>query len=319
MIVIESIGRKLKDAIDSGLKKLGKTLSEVEVEILDNGGLLFRKAKVRITVKDDNEQELTIANQIKPTKESETPKEVKPQSENRPKEVKPQGENKPKEVKPQGESRPKETKPQGENKPKEPITKKVPEVKKVAESVEPDVKDASAVAAEGELQNDQAALKKFMRTYDPITEEYATIVKDVLKELLEKMGAVSEFQATIENDGLYLELDKSLIGYHGEMLNTLELLLSAILKVKVDKYCYIQVDSCNYRQRHRERLIKYANRMAAKCLKIHRRVPLEPMNSNDRKIIHSALAKNNKIITRSEGEEPERRVVILYKRPDNRK
>ena len=53
MIVIESTGRKLKDAIDNGLAQLGKSLAEVDVEVLDNGGL-FRKAKVRITVQGED-------------------------------------------------------------------------------------------------------------------------------------------------------------------------------------------------------------------------------------------------------------------------
>ena len=51
---IEATGKKIDDAINAGLKELGVTLSEVNVEILEQGGF-FRKAKVRLTVEDDED------------------------------------------------------------------------------------------------------------------------------------------------------------------------------------------------------------------------------------------------------------------------
>ena len=70
------------------------------------------------------------------------------------------------------------------------------------------------------------------------------------------------------------------------------------------------LDTEGYRARREEALIRLANRMANRAVKTGRRVSMEPMNPYERRILHSALQGNPAVTTHSEGEEPNRHVVI---------
>jgi spoIIIJ-associated protein len=70
------------------------------------------------------------------------------------------------------------------------------------------------------------------------------------------------------------------------------------------------LDAEDYRNRRNETLIQLANRVAQKALKTGKDVSLEPMPSYERKVIHTALAENNRVKTSSDGTEPHRYVVI---------
>ena len=74
------------------------------------------------------------------------------------------------------------------------------------------------------------------------------------------------------------------------------------------------VDAENYRAKRQKTLEQLADRLAAKVIKTNKQVRLEPMNPYERKVIHATLQKNPEITTRSEGEEPYRRVVIELKK-----
>ena len=81
-----------------------------------------------------------------------------------------------------------------------------------------------------------------------------------------------------------------------------------------EKYIKVVVDAENYRAKRQKTLEQLANRLAAKVIKTKKYVRLEPMNPYERKVIHATLQQNRNITTRSEGEEPYRRVVIEYKK-----
>ena len=80
-----------------------------------------------------------------------------------------------------------------------------------------------------------------------------------------------------------------------------------------DKYLRVIVDAENYRSKREKTLEQLAYRLADKVQKSGRSVKLEPMNPYERKVIHAALQKNSRVTTRSEGEEPYRRVIIERK------
>ena len=75
-------------------------------------------------------------------------------------------------------------------------------------------------------------------------------------------------------------------------------------------YTRVTLDTENYRAKREEALTRLANRMANRAVKTGRKVVLEPMNPYERRILHSALQKNENVSTHSEGEEPNRHVVI---------
>ncbi len=104
------------------------------------------------------------------------------------------------------------------------------------------------------------------------------------------------------------------IGKRGVTLDSIQYLLSLIVNKHTDKFIRVIVDSSGYRKKREQTLISLAEKMANKVLTTNRPVKLEPMNSHERKIIHSALQDFDGVLTHSEGRDPYRRVVIQKER-----
>lgn len=114
---------------------------------------------------------------------------------------------------------------------------------------------------------------------------------------------------TIEGDNMGL-----LIGKRGQTLDSLQYLTSLVVNKNSEYYIRVKVDTEQYRERRKATLEKLARNIAAKVKRTRRPVSLEPMNPYERRIIHFALQNEKNIITRSEGEEPYRYVVISLKK-----
>jgi spoIIIJ-associated protein len=106
-----------------------------------------------------------------------------------------------------------------------------------------------------------------------------------------------------------------LIGYRGETLDSLQYLTSLVANKKNIEGIHkrILLDAENYRAKREKILINLANKIAKKVKQENRSITLEPMNANERRIIHLALQDDPDIETFSEGEEPNRRVTISLK------
>ena len=105
-----------------------------------------------------------------------------------------------------------------------------------------------------------------------------------------------------------------LIGRRGETLDALQYLTSLKVNRGREGYTRVTLDTENYRARREDTLIRLANRMANRAVRTGRRVSLEPMNPYERRIIHYALQQNEGVSTHSEGDEPNRHVVITVKK-----
>ena len=293
---IEATGKKIDDAINAGLKELGVTLSEVNVEILEQGGF-FRKAKVRLTVEDDEdlfvkkpvEKEAVAEVAAKPEKPA-----VKPEPKPAVKQDKPTGKPEVKAaVKPEQKK---------ENK---------PEPKPAAQKFE---KRQSADTRPAPIKPETAKPEAPVRPVDP---EQVKIATDYLEKVLSLMNVTAELKVDTSHGSIDIDIvsdDSSVIGHRGEVLDALQILAKRAVEEGNDKFVHVNVDSRNYRVKREQSLVALANRMAAKCVKTGRKVVLEPMSSTHRKIIHAALTDNDKVITKSEGKDPNRKVVILPKR-----
>lgn len=126
-----------------------------------------------------------------------------------------------------------------------------------------------------------------------------------------------DIQVNIEDDGDHMHIDMigdgqgTLIGYRGEVLDALQYLTSLQVNRNQDQFRRVTLDTENYREKREQTLINLAHRMAQKCSRTGRRVLLEPMNPYERRILHCALQDDPDVTTHSEGDEPNRRVVIL--------
>ncbi len=315
---IEATGKKIDDAINAGLKELGVTLSEVNVEILEQGGF-FRKAKVRLTVEDD--EELFVKKPVekeavaevatkpeKPTVKTEKPA-VKPEPKPAVKQDKPA-------VKPEPKPAVKQDKPAAKPEVKaavkpEPKKENKPEPKPAAQKFE---KRQSADTRPAPIKPETAKPEAPVRPVDP---EQVKIATDYLEKVLSLMNVTAELKVDTSHGSIDIDIvsdDSSVIGHRGEVLDALQILAKRAVEEGNDKFVHVNVDSRNYRVKREQSLVALANRMAAKCVKTGRKVVLEPMSSTHRKIIHAALTDNDKVITKSEGKDPNRKVVILPKR-----
>ena len=137
-----------------------------------------------------------------------------------------------------------------------------------------------------------------------------------LQELLNKMGVNGTVSAFENDEGIKLKIDSDtdglLIGRRGETLDALQYIVSLYENKdrKENGYRRISIDTEGYRARREDTLKRLARRNAMKVAKSGRSFAMEPMNPYERRVIHSALQSFRGVTTHSEGEEPNRRVII---------
>lgn len=150
-------------------------------------------------------------------------------------------------------------------------------------------------------------------------EGYARI-RAFVSGLLEHMGIQAEIEITArDNGGVNVNLSGSnmgaVIGHRGETLDAIQHLTNYAVNRGSDKHMHISVDAESYRAKREESLVRLAEKMAAKAIKYKRSMALEPMNSYERHVIHTALQDYEGVTTSSTGTEPNRRVVVSYEKP----
>ena len=149
--------------------------------------------------------------------------------------------------------------------------------------------------------------------------DYAAI-RSFLTGLLDRMGVKAEIEISPrESGGVNVNLSGSgmgaIIGRRGETLDAIQHLTNYVVNRDSDKRLRISVDAESYRAKREESLTKLAEKMAEKTIKYKRSMALEPMNSYERHVIHTALQNYEGVTTSSTGVEPNRRVVVSYVKP----
>ena len=150
-------------------------------------------------------------------------------------------------------------------------------------------------------------------------ESAAGKAKAFLAELTGLMGVNVEIAVGNDEEGnVFVQMTGDtlgiLIGRRGETLDAIQYLTSLKVNRGQEGYTRVTIDTENYRAKREDTLIRLANRMANRAVKTGRKVSMEPMNPYERRIIHSALQANQAVDTHSEGEEPNRHVVITLRK-----
>lgn len=150
--------------------------------------------------------------------------------------------------------------------------------------------------------------------------EYAEI-RNFLSGLLGRMGVKAEIKISPrEGGGVNVDLSGdsmgAIIGRRGETLDAIQHLTNYVINKGNDKRHHINVDAEQYRSKREDSLCRLAEKMAEKAIRYKRNMALEPMNSYERHVIHTALQNYKGVTTASTGEEPNRRVVVQYVRND---
>lgn len=250
--------KNVQKAIEEGLKSLNATQDEVDIKIIDDGGL-FKKATVELTL--DKEVEEIRQKELEQEEATTVKAKVETKKEEKPKEE-------PKAIKEEAKL---EAKKEG----------KKAEVKKEKEVA------GSAI-------------------------EFGT---NFLKGLFEKMNVQAEVSAVELENGTTFNASgenvSTLIGKRGETLNAIQDVLSNVLRNAGYRETRFYFDVENYKNRREISLTSLAERMANKAVKINKPIKLERMSAYERKIIHSHLQSFEGVTTKSEGEEPNRYLVII--------
>ena len=144
-----------------------------------------------------------------------------------------------------------------------------------------------------------------------------SIVQRFMKEIFDTMDLNVQVDLKEEAKDIYVDLKGDnmgiLIGRRGETLDALQYIVNIVVNKDNDDYRKVVIDIENYRKKREETLVRLANKVAERVVRLKKSVTLEPMNPYERRIIHSALQQNRKISTYSVGDEPNRKVVIALK------
>lgn len=154
--------------------------------------------------------------------------------------------------------------------------------------------------------------------------EYTPLQKaeDYVKKVISGFGIDVDIKGSYEDETVNIELVGNseevgkLIGRRGDTLDAIQYLTSLVVNKGEENYIRVTIDTENYRGKREETLIKLAKRMAGVVARSRKSVTLEPMNPNERRIIHSALQEYRNVTTYSTGKEPNRCIVIATKKKE---
>lgn len=157
---------------------------------------------------------------------------------------------------------------------------------------------------------------------EKIPDEELTVCEDhvalkFLEEVTKEMGLTLDITAKTGADSLYIDIQGkdsgTIIGKRGQTLDAIQYLTSLVVNKENQNYTRVVVDAENYRAKREKTLEKLALRLAGKVARTKRSIKLEPMNPYERKVIHATLQNHPQVTTRSEGQDPYRRVIIELK------
>ncbi len=149
---------------------------------------------------------------------------------------------------------------------------------------------------------------------EPTIEEQATIAAEFLRGLLKAFGLEGEVATSIDEDILRIEVTgdqtEALVGRKGVVMQSVLEITRTVVQRKTFGAPRMRIDINGYGERRREALRIYAGRQAERVKEDGVEIMLEPMNAADRKVVHDAIGEIESVRSYSEGEDPERAVVI---------
>ncbi len=176
--------------------------------------------------------------------------------------------------------------------------------------------EADEVSSESQEEKDFESTPKepaFERLND---EEMEAMIRDYIDRIMGAMDLAYTLSVDFNENEIDVSIDGKkeetgiVIGKHGSTLNGIQIVLSAMVNQRSEEFRRVIVDCSGYRKKREQVLKRIAGKTANKVLKTNKSIKLEPMNAQERRIIHACLANVDGIRTRSEGKDPHRRVVI---------
>ena len=325
MAFVEKTGKSVDEAVAAALEELKITAAEAVIEVLEEGkkgffGFGRKDARVRVSVKEAPAAEeaaapAPVAEKTVSEAASEAVNAVKEAADIAASTVAKKAES----VKAEAASA------------AEDFSKKAADAAedfgKKAEAAKDDAVD-SAISALNALKSEHYGRERSERPRREFREPRKYAVNDeavnAAREFLQKVFNAMRIDVVMEKfinkyDGsVTLRLHGAdmgiLIGKHGQTLDSLQYLTNLVANKNSTERVRVVIDVEDYRDRRIETLTRLARRLADKVKRTGERVALEPMNPHERKIIHMALQRDNRVTTLSEGDDPFRHVVIELKK-----
>lgn len=290
---IESTGRSIDEAIFHGLQQLEISIDGVEIEILqqESKGILgigARPAKVRLTEREP--EEVVMPDYLK---EQPRPNRDRPRRERSDRPRRERGDRNEREARMEREAQ-----------------------------LERESRGERPLRRERERKPERPEKPAIPYSLEAAQDNPGAIF---LQGLIQHMGVEGQVLAYVEEEGIRLCVDTPtmgvLIGHRGETLDAMQYLTSLAVNRnrKEEGYTRVTLDTEGYREKREETLARLARKIAGQVKASGRPRELEPMNPYERRVLHASLQNNPYVVTHSEGEEPNRRVVISPKPREARK
>ena len=181
--------------------------------------------------------------------------------------------------------------------------------------LEPRVVKVELTVKEGK-ENHEFYEKEYKEPSDEDVNNCQNNIETFLKEFTSAVKNL-EYKINVQNKEIYVELlgEKSsdLIGYRGDTINAMQTILSSIGNKNTLVRVRVLLNIANYKEKREETLKELARKLEKTVKRNGKKIILEPMNSYERKIIHTELQNSEYVTTYSIGEEPRRKVVIEKK------
>ena len=312
----EITAKTVDEAITKACLEFGISSDNLEIEVVREGtsgffGIGSKPAIIRVRRKAE-EEEFNILEELKKEAVRKEPKKEPRKDIKKEPKKEPKKENK-------------EPRKEAVKEPKKEVKKDAPKPPK-KENNKPAEKEAvkeSAVKEAPVKKETKQEVKKEEKKPVVRTDEQVAAMKRDAEKFLAGVFKAMELPVNIqivydkENDSLDINFDGEdmgiLIGKRGQTLDSLQYLTSLVVNKEQENYVRVKLDTEDYRSRRKDTLENLARNIAFKVRKTRKAVVLEPMNPYERRIIHSALQGNKYVETYSEGNEPYRHVVVVYK------
>ena len=318
-------GKTVEEAITNATIQLGVTSDRIEYTVIEHetrGFLGFgaREAVIEVKIKEEKSDEEILREAELEKKQAE-----KEEKERRAALKKAAEEEKKEQARQKEAAKKKEAEKQ-----KAPVKQK--EFQAEAAPVKEEQSEKAKMEAAGEAvpagisisgtEEAESAVKHSRRERDnrPLEDPSEAIAKAeaFLRDVYQAMDMEVELKSVYDGEILNVQMNGDdmglLIGKRGQTLDSLQYLTSLVVNRESPSYVRVKLDTENYRERRKATLENLAKNIAVKVKKNRNPVYLEPMNPYERRIIHSALQDDPFVTTHSEGEEPDRKVVVTLKK-----
>lgn len=147
-----------------------------------------------------------------------------------------------------------------------------------------------------------------------LTKKEIKVVEDTAKTLFDLLGVTVEISVENSDQGcsLVAQTEESgiLIGYHGEVLESIQLVLSLMVSKKIGRFVRVSVEVGDYKKNRSEQLELLASQAKERALSENQEVSLTNLKSWERRVVHMMFQDDNEVVTESVGEGKERTLLI---------